>query len=117
MGTLVSLFLIALGAILTWAVTASTNGLNIHVVGVVLMLVGLVGFLLDMLFWASWGPRLATNRTTTVVDDGYAPAPAAYDSAPAAYPAEAAVVERRRVFRRPVRRSTVVERRSTGGYF
>lgn len=112
MGTLVSLFLIALGAILTWAVTASATGLNIHVVGVVLMLVGLVGFLLDMLFWSPWGPRLWAHQTT-VVGDGY-PADHATTAAPAA---PATVVEQRRVLRRPaVRRSTVVERRSTGGY-
>ncbi|MBV9594368.1 MAG: hypothetical protein JO147_11325 [Actinobacteria bacterium] len=43
-----SLFLIALGAILRFAVTRSVNGLNLHVVGVVLMIVGLVGLIVTV---------------------------------------------------------------------
>lgn len=56
-GTLVmSLFLIAVGAILAWAVTATVTGIDIQVVGVILMLVGLVGLVLSLLFWASFAP-------------------------------------------------------------
>ena len=55
MGMAVSLFLIAVGAILTWAVTAATNGLDVNTVGLILMIVGLVGFLLSLVFWSSWG--------------------------------------------------------------
>jgi hypothetical protein len=54
----VGLFLIAIGAILTWAVRNPENGsVNVHVMGVILMLVGLAGFLLSLLFWESWAGR------------------------------------------------------------
>jgi Domain of unknown function (DUF6458) len=71
MGLGVSLVLIAVGAILTWAVNAEVSGLDITVIGVILMIVGLVGFLMSMLFWSSWGgPGYAARRRTAVVDDG-----------------------------------------------
>lgn len=54
MGIAVSLILIAAGAILTWAVNADPEGLDLNVVGVVLMIVGLVSFVLTLLFWQSW---------------------------------------------------------------
>ena len=57
MGLGVSLILIAVGAILTWAVDVHTNGLNVNAVGVILMIVGLIGFVLSLAFWSSWwGP-------------------------------------------------------------
>jgi hypothetical protein len=57
MGIAVSLILIAAGAILTWGVDADPEGLNVDAIGVVLMIVGLVSFILTMLFWQSWwGP-------------------------------------------------------------
>jgi hypothetical protein len=68
----VSLFLIALGAILTWAVTAATNGLDVNTVGLILMIVGVVGFLLSLVFWSSWGGVSgfpATRRPTRYVDE------------------------------------------------
>jgi hypothetical protein len=73
MGIGVSLILIAVGAILTWAVSATVSGLSIHAVGVILMVVGLVGLLLSIMFWSSWGGFAGAGgrrRTTTVVDDG-----------------------------------------------
>jgi len=57
MGIGVSLILIAVGAILTWAVETSVSGLDITAVGVILMIVGLVGFVLSLAFWSTWwGP-------------------------------------------------------------
>jgi hypothetical protein len=41
-----SLTLIAIGAILTFAITSHPSWLNLHIVGVVLMLVGVVGLVL-----------------------------------------------------------------------
>ena len=70
MGIGVSLILIAAGAILTWAVNATVSGLNIHTIGVILMVVGIVGLLLSVMFWSSWGGVGGTRRRTTVVDDG-----------------------------------------------
>jgi hypothetical protein len=54
MGVAVGLILIAFGAILTWAVDASVNGLNVTAVGVILMVVGLLVVILDLLWWRSW---------------------------------------------------------------
>ena len=57
MGLGVSLILIAVGAILTWAVTDTSSAVNLDAVGVILMVVGLVGFLLSLAFWSTWwGP-------------------------------------------------------------
>ena len=49
MGIGVSIFLLALGAILTFAVNASLSGLDINVVGIILMVCGAIGLLLTML--------------------------------------------------------------------
>jgi hypothetical protein len=55
MGVSVSLLLIAAGAILTWAISAETSGVDINTVGVILMVVGAAGLLLSLVFWSSWG--------------------------------------------------------------
>lgn len=48
-----SLFLIAVGAILKFAVTASVAGVDLQVVGVILIIVGLVGLVLGLGMWIS----------------------------------------------------------------
>ncbi len=55
MGIGTSLVLIAIGAILDFAVTVHTNGFNINTIGLILMIVGAVGLVLSLLFWNSWG--------------------------------------------------------------
>jgi hypothetical protein len=45
----------AAGAVLIWAVNATVSGLNIHVVGVILLIVGIIGFAVSLYFWSSWG--------------------------------------------------------------
>jgi hypothetical protein len=55
MGIGVSLILIAVGAILTWAVTAEVSGVDLTTVGVILMVVGGIGALISLAFWSSWG--------------------------------------------------------------
>jgi len=70
MGIGVSLFLIAVGAILTFAVNVTTNGFNLNTVGVILMIVGGFGVILSMLFWSSFAPfgrDTATGDTHTTV--------------------------------------------------
>jgi hypothetical protein len=52
-----SLFLIAVGAILRFAVTASTSAVNIHTVGVILMIVGAVGLLVSLFWMIAWSDR------------------------------------------------------------
>lgn len=55
MGIGVSIFLIAVGAVLAFAVEAEVSGLDIQVVGWILLAVGAIGILLSILFWSSWG--------------------------------------------------------------
>jgi len=71
----VSLILIAAGAIMAWAVNVDTNGFNVNTVGYILLVVGIVGALLSMIFWSSWaGPGYFAGgggrRRTIVEDDG-----------------------------------------------
>jgi hypothetical protein len=50
-----SIFLIAVGAILAFAVNVHTSGIDLQTVGVILMLVGVIGVILSAIFWNSWG--------------------------------------------------------------
>lgn len=70
MGIGVSIFLIAVGAILAFAVNVATEGIDLNMVGVILMIVGVVGLLLSLLFWSSWG-GFGTWRRETIVRDPY----------------------------------------------
>ncbi len=54
MGIGVSIFLIAVGAILAFAVNTSVSGLDIAVVGYILMIVGVIGLIMTAFIW---GPR------------------------------------------------------------
>jgi hypothetical protein len=54
-----SLFLIAVGAVLRFAVNVSTHGFNIHTVGVILMIVGVVGLVISLLWMTMWRDRAA----------------------------------------------------------
>jgi hypothetical protein len=70
MGISGSLILIAAGAILKWAVSATVSGINLDTIGVILMVVGAVGLVLSLIFWSSWGGfGGSASRTTTVVRD------------------------------------------------
>jgi len=64
-----SIFLIAVGAILAFAVNIHTNGVDLQTVGVILMLVGVIGVILSAIFWNSWG-GFGGYRRTAVYDDG-----------------------------------------------
>ena len=69
MGIGVSLILIAVGAVLAFAVHVTTSGFNVHTVGYILLIVGAIGALLSLVFWSSWGGFGGTrteSRTTTV---------------------------------------------------
>lgn len=55
MGIGISLFLIAVGAVMRFAVTADASGFNIGIAGVVLMVVGGIGLVLSIIFWSTWG--------------------------------------------------------------
>jgi hypothetical protein len=69
MGISFSLILAAVGAALIWAVNATVSGVNIHTIGVILLIVGIVGFATSLFFWSSWGgfgrTASGTGSTTT----------------------------------------------------
>jgi Domain of unknown function (DUF6458) len=76
MGLGVGLILAAVGAVLAFAVSATTSGVNIHAIGWILLIVGIVGILLSMIFWSSWaGPGYFSGRrrSATYVDEGPPP--------------------------------------------
>jgi Domain of unknown function (DUF6458) len=96
MGIAVSLFLLAVGAILTFATDVSVSGLDLDTVGLVLMLIGAVGFVLTLIVWGSRRRVVRTVPTDQVVERrGVAP--------------RREVVEERRVS--PAREEIVEERR------
>ncbi len=64
MGIGVSILLIAVGAILAFAVNVTTTGIDLDTVGVILMIVGLLGLLLSLVFWSSWGGFGGYRRDT-----------------------------------------------------
>jgi hypothetical protein len=71
MGLGVGIFLAAVGAVLAFAVNADVSGVNIHTIGWILLIVGIIGIVLSMIFWSSWGgPAAMSRRRTTYVDDG-----------------------------------------------
>jgi hypothetical protein len=57
-----SIFLIALGAILRYAVTASTSGISLPTVGLILMIVGIVGIVLSLFWMFSWSSHRTGRR-------------------------------------------------------
>jgi hypothetical protein len=71
-----SLFLIAVGAILRWAVTATVSGLNLHTVGTIVFIVGLVGLAVSLIYAAWWARRDTYVETTPATADRRVPPPA-----------------------------------------
>jgi len=69
MGIGVSVFLFAIGAILTFALEVDAEGINLDTVGIILMIVGVVGLLASMLFWSSFAPFRRETREREVVRD------------------------------------------------
>ena len=64
-----SLLLIAVGAILRYAVTATVSGVDLQVVGLVLMIVGVVGLVLSLLWVGVWSGRRAAPPVEREVRD------------------------------------------------
>jgi Domain of unknown function (DUF6458) len=54
-GISLSIFLIAIGAVLAWAVDAEAAGIDIQVAGIILVIVGAIGLIASLIFWSSWG--------------------------------------------------------------
>jgi len=57
-----SLFLIAVGAILTFAINADISGIEISTVGIILMIIGAIGLLISLVY-------LAPRRRAAVVEE------------------------------------------------
>ena len=74
MGISLSIVLIAVGAILAWAVTADVAGIDVQVAGIILLIVGVVGLIASLIFWSSWGgfgnrdAAAAGGQNTTIVE-------------------------------------------------
>jgi hypothetical protein len=66
----VSIFLLVVGAILTFAVDVTASGFSINTVGIILMVAGALGLVLSLLFWSSFSPY---RRGGTVVGLGLVP--------------------------------------------
>jgi hypothetical protein len=56
----------AVGAVLAFAVHVTTSGFNVHTVGYILLVVGIVGALISLMFWSSWDGF----SSRTVVEEG-----------------------------------------------
>jgi hypothetical protein len=66
MGLVVSMLAITVGAVMRFAVTATTTGYSVHTVGVILMVVGALGAVMSIVFWASWGGFGRFGRPTVI---------------------------------------------------
>jgi hypothetical protein len=70
MGIVSSLVIFAVGAILRFAVTVNSTHFNVNTIGVILMIVGAVGFVVSLLFWSTWGGFGGYRRDRTTVISG-----------------------------------------------
>src|SRR3954454_12207201 len=76
MGIGVSLLLVAAGAILVWGVNGDIGSVNEDAIGWILMIVGIVGLVLSMIFWSSWaGPGYWSRRRGGYAEDAPPPGP------------------------------------------
>ena len=70
MGLALSLIIAAVGLILALAVHPTHPGsVDVNSVGWILFIVGLIGFMIDLVLWSSWAPGYLRRRST-YVDDG-----------------------------------------------
>ena len=70
MGLGVGILLAAVGAVLAFAVNAQVSGVNNHTVGCIMLIFGIAGILLSMIFWSSWaGPGYFSGRRRAYYPD------------------------------------------------
>jgi hypothetical protein len=55
MGIGTSIVVIAIGAILDFAVKVNNSHFNVNTIGLILMIVGVIGLVVSFIFWNSWG--------------------------------------------------------------
>ncbi len=63
-----SLFLVAIGAILYWAVSVEAEGFNLNTIGLILMIVGVVGLVLTLIMTASAERTARDDKDVTIVE-------------------------------------------------
>ena len=63
-----SIFLIAVGAILRYAVTTTVSGVSLTTVGLILMIVGIAGLALSVLYMLAWSPRRGSVVRDRVIE-------------------------------------------------
>jgi hypothetical protein len=64
----VSLLLVAAGAILIWGVTGEVSGIDVDAIGVILIVIGILGFILSLVFWDRWGAGVPGTRRIRYVE-------------------------------------------------
>jgi protein-S-isoprenylcysteine O-methyltransferase Ste14 len=70
MPTGTSILLIAVGAILRYAVTATVSGIALGTVGLILMIVGVLGLVISLMYMLAWNPRRGQVLRDRVVERG-----------------------------------------------
>jgi hypothetical protein len=74
-----SIFLIAVGAVLRYAVTATVSGIDITTVGLILMIAGIAGLVLSLFYMLAWAPRRGrVVRDRVIEHEPYEGPPAGY---------------------------------------
>ena len=76
-----SIFLIAVGAILRWAVSWHLSGFNVQLAGLIVFLVGILGLVLTLILWYTRRSSQGRRRDDSVQPLDYRPD----DSAPLDY--------------------------------
>lgn len=66
MGISGGLLVFAVGAILRFAVSTHVDGVNLDVVGLILMIVGVVAAVASAVFWSSFSPYNRHDRPTVI---------------------------------------------------
>lgn len=66
-----SIVLIAIGAILKWAVTAHVSGIDLKTAGTVLFVIGIVGLILSVAYTFWWADRAGRVRVPDERDPRY----------------------------------------------
>ncbi len=66
-----SILLIAIGALLKYAVTAETDFIDLQTAGVVLMVVGILGLVLSLLYTFMWSPQAQSRKRDPRDQDPY----------------------------------------------
>jgi Domain of unknown function (DUF6458) len=63
-----SLFLVALGAILYWAVSVDAEGFNLNTIGLILMVVGVIGVVLTLITTADANSAVRDHRDVEIIE-------------------------------------------------